>query len=294
MRAVTKQKSDHLALQQRLILHYSRIADWLETRPWYRDDKVVTTVRSLISGNPSRVLELCCGSGLLMEALSQVLPTASFVGVDISPVMAQRARERLSGRKNVRVLNQDWMYGLESQLDHKFDVIIVKNALHVLDEVVTKLKDLRLISHAWTTLIVVETISPNADANDFIRRLFRIVDSQHLKRTFFTERTLAATLEEAGWLMIQDRPVHLTQHIDTRDWLEQRCGDRLALSSAERLLTETRNLRVRHSLDFDAGPGGMPSRMLRLQFVARHVFLPAVDLSTETHAANLTQLQLLS
>jgi hypothetical protein len=196
-------------------------------------------------------------------------------------------------RNNVRVLNQDWVYGLESQLDYKFDVIIVKNALHVLGEVAHRLKELRRVSHPWTTLIVVETISPNADANEFIQRLFQVVDSEHLKQSLFTERNLTAVFEEAGWRMNQDHPRYVRQHIDTQDWLEERCENRPSLLRAKKLLAEVRNLRIRHALDFDTSPGVMPSRMLRLQYVARHLFVPEVEVCAESHEADLTQLQLL-
>lgn len=296
IRAMSDQEHDDVGLQQRLILHYSKMADWLETRPWYRDNHVVRAVRSLISVNPSRVLELCCGTGLLLKTLSDIFPTTDFIGVDISPVMAERARKRLSGRKNVQILNQDWVYQLGSQWDHAFDVIIVKNALHLLDAVPTKLRDLSRVSNPLTTLIVVETVSPNADANEFIRRLFHFADSEHLKQTLFTEKTLTVALQQAGWLMAQNKPKYVRQHIDTNDWLEQRCGDPTALASARKLLSETKNRRVRRSLDFDTGPGLMPSRMLRLQYIARHLFMPimpTIEFAEADNAADLIQGQLL-
>lgn len=292
MGAITKQTPDKSGLQQRLILHYSRMADWLETKSWYRDNGVVNAVCSLFSGNPSRVLELCCGSGLLLESLSEIFPCTEFIGIDISPGMVERARERVSHRNNVLVLQQDWIYGLSPEWEHAFDMVIVKNALHVLDNVVTKLKDLRRVSRDWANLIVVETISPNAYANAFIRRLFQFADPEHLKQTFFTERTLALTLKEAGWFMAQRRPTYARQHIDTEDWLKQKCADGFALESAKELLSEVRNMRLRRALDFDTGPGVMPSRMLRLQYIARQVFTPT-ELETDTRKADSVQLQLL-
>lgn len=287
-----KRRSHDLRLQQKLITHYSRIAGWLETKSWYRDNAVAASVRSLFPPSPPRVLELCCGTGLLLRALSRSLPDTEFVGVDISPGMVERARRHLSEHSNVLLLQQDWIYELPSGWERAYDVIVVKNALHVLDNVVTRLKDLRRVSHARTRLIVVETVSPNLEANKFIKRLFQVVDPQHLKQTFFTERILTSALREAGWPMAQTKPLYVRQHIDTQDWLGQKCPDPSALESALSLLRETRNPQVRNALDFDVDIGALPPHMLRLQFIAQHL-LAHVSLNVGSEEAAPVQLQLL-
>jgi SAM-dependent methyltransferase len=218
------------------------------------------------------VLELCCGSGLLLETLSAAFPHTDFIGVDISPRMVECARERLASRRNVVVLEGDWIYGFGSEWDHAFDVIIVKNALHVLDRVRAKLKDLKRVSHDRTTFIVVETVSPTVEANDFIKHLFHFTDPERLKQTFFTQKALISAIKQAGWT--QYRPTFVTQFIDTEDWLVQRCGDRLGLEKARKLLCDAQ-LSVRRALQFDGEPGIVPAHMLRLQYIAGHVRAPA-------------------
>ena len=79
-------------LQQRIVLHYSKLADWIDTRPWYHDDHVVKAVTSRVPVQSTRILELCCGSGLLLEALGSKLPCAEIVGVDISARMTKLAK----------------------------------------------------------------------------------------------------------------------------------------------------------------------------------------------------------
>jgi ubiquinone/menaquinone biosynthesis C-methylase UbiE len=272
MSGATNKKCDDAVFQQRLILHYSRMADWLEARRWYQDSNVANTVCSLLAdkGDPSRVLELCCGSGLLLETLTSAFPHTEFIGVDISPRMVELARKRLSHCSNVVVLKQNWVYDFGSEWSSAFDVIVVKNALHVLKNVVAKLKDLRHVSRKSTSLIVVETVSPSIYANSFIKRLFQFADPDHLKQTFFTEQTLTTALKAAGWARMQYSPTYVRQHIDTGDWLKQRCADGAALENARRLLSETEDPHVRDALDFDADPGAMPTRMLRLQYIAGH------------------------
>jgi ubiquinone/menaquinone biosynthesis C-methylase UbiE len=280
-------------LQQRLVFHYSRIADWLATRSWYRDENVVQTIRSLILGEPSRVLELCCGGGLLLDRLSALLPQSSFTGVDISPKMVHLARERVAGRKNVQVLNEDWIYGFPFREAPVVDVIIVKNALHILTDLETKLRDLKRFCHSWTTLIVVETVSPSSESNDFIRRLFQIIDPEHLKQKFFTEKTLQSVLDASGWSSVIDRPRYLRQHIETEDWLHAKCSDPIRLERAKSFINNTRNQRIRTALDFDGTPGKITSRMLRLQYVTRLLPHSSIQRELGSHDEELAQLQLL-
>jgi ubiquinone/menaquinone biosynthesis C-methylase UbiE len=195
------QRGAHRSLQARLIQHYSRIADWLDSRAWYQDDSVLSTVKALMPIRPKRVLELCCGTGLLLDTLSQQYPQTEFVGVDVSPRMVELARQRTSKTKNVVIVNQDWLGNQDLRNQQAYDVIIVKNALHLLDDIEIRLAQLRSVSHRWTNLVVIETISPNKDANELIRRLFKVIDLEQLKRSFFTERTLTNVLESTGWFV---------------------------------------------------------------------------------------------
>lgn len=261
-------------LEARLVVHYSRVADWLGSRTWYRDEDVTRVVKFLIPGRPKRILELCCGTGMLLNELGEVYPDAEIVGIDISPTMVERAKERLHHLQNVQVLQGDWISILSTSLSDAFDVVIVKNALHLMDNLQVRLADLWRICSEWTVLIVVETVSPNVEANAFIRRLFNVIDVGHLKQNFFTEQSLVAALAESGWVIAQDRAWHVRQHIDTEDWLRQRCKDQLVVEAARKLLSEVRNARVRQSMDFHSELGKVPAQMLRLQYIARHIYRP--------------------
>ncbi|MFC4336331.1 class I SAM-dependent methyltransferase [Salininema proteolyticum] len=49
-----------------------------------------------VDGPDARILDLCCGQGLLSRALLRACPEARVVGMDASPTMLDRAREDLS------------------------------------------------------------------------------------------------------------------------------------------------------------------------------------------------------
>ncbi|NWG75749.1 MAG: class I SAM-dependent methyltransferase [Rubrivivax sp.] len=46
---------------------------------------------------PSALIDLCCGEGLLAQALLESFPSYTVFGLDGSPAMLQRARQRLAG-----------------------------------------------------------------------------------------------------------------------------------------------------------------------------------------------------
>ena len=58
----------------------------------------IATICDLIPkrDEPFNVLELSCGEGLLAEAVLQRFPTSTVYGYDLSPVMLQRAQQRLA------------------------------------------------------------------------------------------------------------------------------------------------------------------------------------------------------
>lgn len=261
-------------LQQRITFHYSKLANWIDSRSWYHDDHIVRTVTSCILGNPKSVLELCCGSGLLLEALGSQLPDAEIIGLDISPRMTELASERVAHQDNVSVIAGDWIYQLPHGLKQKqFDLIVVKNALHLLDDLPRKLCELKKISHSKTNLIIVETVSPTIEANKFIQRLFKHVDTDNIKQTYFTRLSLPQMLRESGWEIALPKPRFVRQYINVEDWLIHKCDDLFELAAAKRIL-KTQNENIRRSLEFDSDNSDIPTHMLRLQYISSHVIRP--------------------
>ena len=75
--------------------------------------RIIVALLSYLDG-PGVILELCCGEGLLAEALLDSFPTSTVQGLDGSVEMLQRARERLVRFENrfqcraFNLVSADW------------------------------------------------------------------------------------------------------------------------------------------------------------------------------------------
>lgn len=95
-----------------------------------------------------RILDTACGTGLLLDRLLPLFPSAEFYGIDASADMLVQAHHLLQGAPNVHLsqasLTGDATAGL-SYPSAFFDLITCTNALHYLQEpvvVLSRFKDL--------------------------------------------------------------------------------------------------------------------------------------------------------
>ncbi|MGE3649684.1 MAG: trans-aconitate 2-methyltransferase [Reyranellaceae bacterium] len=256
--------------QSRLGDLYTQLSAWMDAVQWYDDGRVFSVIESLIRGVPSRILELGCGTGKLLSELSTAFPTADIVGVDISAGMVAAARQRNLAKSNVQVLRGDWTYDLRDEA-RGFDVVIIKNVLHLLNDPKRRLHQLGRIVSPLSTLVVVETVSPTLETNALIRRIFRSVADGDLKKSFFTDRSLRKVMRDSGWKLDVQRPFYIRQHIDVSEWLSRKCSTNEAMAAAaEELRRASFHSHVRDAMEFDTAPGTVPKHMLRLQFVGRY------------------------
>ena len=83
---------------------------------------------------PGTIIELCCGEGLLAQELLERFPTCALVGLDGSPLMLERARERLAqfGERFVPKLfdlaDRAWR-----EAEHPAYAVVSSMAIHHLD-----------------------------------------------------------------------------------------------------------------------------------------------------------------
>lgn len=84
-------------------------------------------------GRRARVLDIACGTGILLERLYKYIPDIEAHGVDASEDMLAQARFTLKGLPNVQLKQMVVRRGVTAglpYLPHTFDLITCTNALH--------------------------------------------------------------------------------------------------------------------------------------------------------------------
>jgi ubiquinone/menaquinone biosynthesis C-methylase UbiE len=96
--------------------------------------------------SPMRFLDVGCGTGLLMERLARLFPSAELYGIDASPDMLAQARQRLHGNPDVHFQCLRLTGSMDDRLPYPpafFDLITCTNVLHYLPHPLGVLKSFR-------------------------------------------------------------------------------------------------------------------------------------------------------
>jgi SAM-dependent methyltransferase len=113
-----------------------RAARWLNRRDQVpRQDEVARVIfEDVIAGRRiSRILDLGTGDGRAIAGLLAAFPDAEAVGVDFSPPLLARARERFADRTQVQIVEHDLNEPLPPHLSD-FDLLISVQAIHHLPD----------------------------------------------------------------------------------------------------------------------------------------------------------------
>jgi ubiquinone/menaquinone biosynthesis C-methylase UbiE len=97
-------------------------------------------------GRPPRVLDVACGTGLLLSQLLGQVPELEAYGIDASADMLVQARARLDGFPQVWLERAEVGTGKTANLPYApgtFDLITYTNALHAMPDPIATLRGLR-------------------------------------------------------------------------------------------------------------------------------------------------------
>lgn len=95
---------------------------------------------------PPRLLDVACGTGILLRMLTELVPDVEAYGVDASPDMLAQARAALSGRPRVWLEQAEANEGPTAGLPYApetFDLVTCTNTLHNLANPLATLPGLR-------------------------------------------------------------------------------------------------------------------------------------------------------
>ena len=165
-------------------------------------------------GHPPRVLDIACGTGILLKELLERVPNAEAYGVDASADMFVQASAALKGQSHVHLEHMKIGSGEKAGLPYapgSFDLITCTNMLHYMPDPTATLEGLRWLLALEGQLVL----------EDFARRefpfpwavfegLIRRIDAQHVR---------AYTLKEAQSLCQQSGLHVASKRSFAVDWL---------------------------------------------------------------------------
>lgn len=139
--------------QNDIIKEYTRLASTYDTKwPFYIEATTRATIARLTLHAADRLLDIGCGTGILLQRLSVIHPVDQLVGVDPVPGMLATARRRLS--PEVRLYG-----GWAEQLpftDAQFDIVVSSNMFHYIDRPGDALAEMRRVLRPGGQLVITD------------------------------------------------------------------------------------------------------------------------------------------
>lgn len=132
---------------------YDKLAPEYDER-WdaYTQATIRATMERFAVGEGERLLDVGCGTGVLLEALARAAPRAALVGVDVS-------REMLAVARRTRTSLSRLVTGDVASLPfaaRSFDVVVSSNAFHFWIEPAAALREIRRVLTPGGRLVVTD------------------------------------------------------------------------------------------------------------------------------------------
>ena len=136
-----------------ILAEYSRLAPVYDCR-WarYIEATVANTLRRLPLAGRERILDVGCGTGVLLERLCRTHPPRLLAGIEPVPAMRDRARSRLAPEIELR---EGWAEALPYR-DAEFDVVVSCNMFHYVRQPEQALSEMRRVLRPNGRLVLTD------------------------------------------------------------------------------------------------------------------------------------------
>ena len=179
---------------------YTRAATHYDRR-WadYIERSTRETLARLSSNAADQVLDIGCGTGVLLERLSRTVDPRQLTGVDLTPAMLAVARRRLpagvalsAARAEALPFNED-----------SFDVVISCNVFHFIDDPTAGLREMHRVLRPGGRVVITDWCRDYRSCR-VVERWLRLTGRAHHR--VHGSRELSELLAESGFAeLAQDR-----------------------------------------------------------------------------------------
>lgn len=139
--------------QDPVLEKYEKLAPHYDRRwPFYVEATVRETLRRLELRPGERLLDVGCGTGVLLQALSASVPDAELAGVDPSSPMLEEARTKLG---EAILLKRSHAESLPFP-DRAFDVVVSTNAFHYFPRPLGALEEMARVLRPNGRLVITD------------------------------------------------------------------------------------------------------------------------------------------
>jgi len=180
-----------------LLKRYAFLApryDWLFAH--YSDQTLAEAERAVVMHAPGArdVLDVACGTGLLIERLRSRLPAARFTGVDLSPAMLQQASRKFAPDPRIALCEAS-----AEQLPFEnasFDAVTCSNAFHLIPDHEIALAEFRRVLRPGGLLVILDW-DRTGWTMWLVHHGYRLIG--RFPRTILTGTELERAVEAAGF-----------------------------------------------------------------------------------------------
>ncbi len=185
------------AREKKLLGEYTALATTYDRR-WsaYLDASLTMTTGFLAELPATRILDIACGTGLLLKIMSERPDSPQLVGIDRVPAMLDEARRRLGS--DATLLDAD--AGNLPFEDASFDLVTCTSALHYFLDSDAMFRELRRVTAPSGNVIITDW------SRDFfwMKVLNRLLPlTRHAHSHTFTSGELEQRLDKAGFHVVR-------------------------------------------------------------------------------------------